>query len=142
MSRLKSRCTNAPGASRLLVVGTALLCALACPSGQPQKRDLHSMATTVRVHLLEGFENDEVVVLFSGSEVYRGESVTTAAVTGSAAYFEAEASAQRIALEVLLSRRGVREVLHLDLTKGQNIALSLEGGRISLYQSKTPLGSM
>jgi hypothetical protein len=100
------------------------------------------MSTTVRVHLLEGFDNDDVVVLFSGDEVFSRKGVTTAAVTGSASYFEAVVSAQSITVEVRLTRRGLRHSLDLDLANGRDIGVNVEGGRLSLFQSKTPIGAM
>jgi hypothetical protein len=80
--------------------------------------------------LMDGFDNDEVVLRVEGLEAYRGEGVSTRTQISLAADVQLDVPDRPFELEVYVPTRGVSETLQVDPHAHPNVAISLRDGEL------------
>jgi hypothetical protein len=80
--------------------------------------------------LQDGFDGDRVLIRVDGTEVYRGEQVTTRTQISHAADTQLDVPDGPFTLEVDVPTRRVRQAFQLDPHAHPNVALSLRDGRL------------
>lgn len=93
--------------------------------------------TNVRLYLAEGFANDRVVISIDGRKVFDEDGVTTKKLYGLALELAPVAVAGgAVQIDIELPQKGVRASIRADLSKGDQIPISIEDGRVTHFVGK------
>jgi hypothetical protein len=84
----------------------------------------------IHLALQDGFDGDDVVLRVDGSEVYRGEDVTTRTQISHAADMHLDVPDRPFELDVDIPTRSVRETVQIDPHANPNVTVSLRDGRL------------
>jgi uncharacterized cupin superfamily protein len=88
--------------------------------------------TALQVHLQEGFQNDEVVVVVDGGERLHERDVTTKLLTGMAATKVIDVAPGHHEIEVRVPTRGLQDLFSLTVGgEAIQLGLSIEGERLT-----------
>ena len=92
----------------------------------------------VEIHLQDGFEGDEVVVLMDGREVFSSESVTSQALLGLAETITLEADTAGHEVTVELPRRGVSGNTSVPASERSYVGVTRQGDSLELIVTGDP----
>jgi hypothetical protein len=92
------------------------------------------------IHLQNGFDGDEVVVLANGNELMHRHDVSTRRILGLAVHEEFEVGNGPLSLDVSIPSRGIRKRIEVEEGQERYIGLSLENGDLRVIQRSTPFG--
>ena len=94
----------------------------------------------LEIHLQEGFEADEVVVLLDGREVFSGEAVTSQALLGLAETVTLETDTEGHEVTVELPRRGLSGHASVPASERCYVGASRQGEQLEMTVSAEPFG--
>ena len=94
----------------------------------------------VEIHLQDGFEDDEVVVLMDGREVFSSDSVTSKALLGLAETITLEADTAGHEVTVELPRRGVSGNTSVPASERSYVGVTRQGDSLELIVTGEPFG--
>jgi hypothetical protein len=94
------------------------------------------------VYLLDGFENDLVVVRAEGREVARKAAVTSQLLLGYADSVDVPVERGQVSVEVQLPDRGLAAEQTLTVEDEVSLLASVEGGRLTLQVTEQRPGFM
>jgi hypothetical protein len=92
------------------------------------------------VALEEGFEQDAVVVLVNGQQVFDSTDVSTRMQIGLAGSFEVPIEEEQVVVEVSVPSRGLSGRLEQTVTDRMHIGVSLQDGEVVFRTSMEPFG--
>ncbi len=120
----------------------ALLIAACSPATGETRMPSDDETVMLAVHLHDGFDNDTVVLLLDGEEVFRKEQVTYSPLLGFAdASFERQVNPGSIELQVDLPARDLSGNVDLELSSDTYIGVSVINGEIQFTSpSQEPFG--
>jgi hypothetical protein len=94
----------------------------------------------LNIALEEGFEQDAVVVVVNGQEVFDGTDVSTRMQIGLADSFEVPIETDEAIVEVDVPSQGVTGRLETTVADRMHLGVSLQEGEIVFRTSKEPFG--
>ena len=94
----------------------------------------------LEIHLQEGFDGDEVVVLLDGREVFSGESVTSNALLGLAETITLETDTEGHEVTVELPRHGLSGHASVPASERCYVGASRSAGQLEMTVSAEPFG--
>lgn len=93
--------------------------------------------TTVKVYLAEGFSDDHVVLRVDGRKVLDEDGVTTAKLYGLAREIDpVTVAGSQARIEIELPRKNVKASITADLSKGDQVPISIEGDHVTHFVGK------
>ncbi len=98
--------------------------------------------SALKLMLLDGFADDEVVVRIDGRETAHREGVTTKLLLGKAESVRAEVPSGGVTVEVEVRSRDARAETIVDARTDATLLVSLEGGELRLRQGTGREGAM
>ena|SRR5208337_709169 len=94
------------------------------------------------IHLQEGFAGDEVIIEEGKHRIYHKRGVTTHPMLGLADQLEQEFGDYPITLNVSVPDKGLSRTIELKPGSPSNLALSIQGGKLTYHLSETEFGYM
>lgn len=97
-------------------------------------------SASLSIDLQNGFANDKVHVKVNGVEVYRNNAVTTQRLLGIAGSTKMSIEDGTAEVEIEISSRGLSWGETVEIKGDLHLGVAVEGGGLSVFQSKTPFG--
>ena len=94
----------------------------------------------VEIHLQEGFQDDEVVVLMDGREVFSGPSVTSQALLGLAETISLETDTEGHEITVELPRLGISGNTSVPASERSYVGVTKMDDHLELIVTGEPFG--
>jgi hypothetical protein len=87
---------------------------------------------TLRLHLLDGFNQDEVEIAVDGRTAFQAEKLSTSLLIGLAESVEVQVPGGHHVVEIRMPRRGLQESMALDINSDTTLLASADMGHIRL----------
>jgi hypothetical protein len=127
----------------LLMIVTLIL--TGCSEGtinETESRDIQGEdMAQLSIFLLDGFENDAVVLKLKDEEVFRKENITYSPLLGFADdSFKADVEKGIVTLEVILETRDTTDIYSFEILEDMNLGISIENGEIQFIPLPDDVG--
>ncbi len=95
---------------------------------------------TLRLHLVDGFDNDTVRIQVNGKTVFSKDNVSTSGLVGLADSVTAEVDTEAAEIDVHLPKQGLSKHIQVKAKDSQDVVISVVAGRIDWHTPQTPVG--